>query len=76
MRTEQMPPLLRHLVALFLPFSTCDHFEQLVSVHPPPPLPIHTYQMHHLVSHLHHLVPLFGTTADTHSRLAHQEPCW
>ena len=37
MRTEQMPPLLRHLVALFLPFSTCDHFEQLVSVHPPPP---------------------------------------
>ena len=31
MRTEQMPPLLRHRVALFLPFSTCDHFEQLVS---------------------------------------------
>ena len=25
-----MTPLLRHRVALFVPFSTCDHFEQLV----------------------------------------------
>ena len=30
MRTEQMTPLLRHRVALFVHFSTCDHFEQLV----------------------------------------------
>ena len=29
MRTEQMTPLLRHRVTLFLPFSTC---EQLVNV--------------------------------------------